>query len=70
MLLHFPSISVGSNVPPTTTLLVYLREFAKLSGTKACCYEGGCGICTVVATIPDPETGNIKTISLRAVRST
>lgn len=59
--------TIGSEVSKTMPLIDFLREQVKLPGTKVLCREGGCGVCTVVATAPDPEhEGAYKTFSVNA----
>ncbi len=46
-LLNGESVSLA-DVPPTRTLLDWLREERRLTGTKEGCNEGDCGACTVI----------------------
>ncbi len=46
--------------PPTgLTLLDYLRDRLRLTGTKLACGEGGCGACTVTLSRWDAKAGRV-----------
>ncbi|XP_046687734.1 indole-3-acetaldehyde oxidase-like isoform X2 [Homalodisca vitripennis] len=55
-----------SSVKGDLSLNTYIREYAKLKGTKFMCREGGCGICIVSLQFTHPATGQERVVSVNS----
>ncbi len=68
---HRGAIVVASDVAPTRTVLDWLREDARCTGTKEGCNEGDCGACTVVIGEPAApgDASAVRGLSLKTVNA-
>ncbi|XP_054263474.1 uncharacterized protein LOC128986893 [Macrosteles quadrilineatus] len=55
-----------TSVPVETSLNTYIRQYARLKGTKFMCREGGCGVCVVSLHYIHPATGEEMTVSVNS----
>ena len=68
---HRGAVVEVSNAAPTRTVLDWLREDARCTGTKEGCNEGDCGACTVVIgeTAAPSDTAAVRGLSLKTVNA-
>ncbi len=64
--IHQGQLKAISGLPPTTTVLQYLREHARCAGTKEGCAEGDCGACTVLVGELDATSGAVELRNVNA----
>lgn len=57
-----------STVPIDTTLNTFIRSYARLTGTKFMCLEGGCGVCIVNITGLKTALNEPRSIAVNSVK--
>lgn len=57
-----------SIVPIDTTLNTFIRSYARLTGTKFMCLEGGCGVCITNITGLKTASNQPRSIAVNSVR--
>ena len=62
---HRGQVVEVDGLPPTTSVLSWLREHARCTGTKEGCNEGDCGACTVVVAELSTDTPTAQTGATR-----
>ena len=63
---HQGQLKSVTGLPPTTTVLQYLREHARCAGTKEGCAEGDCGACTVLVGELDADGQSVELRNVNA----